>query len=73
VKELPPDLGRLETEELAVQAATRDERLGPLFRRWPRLAREELLELRRLYAERVRLARYVGELRRRRSGRRGVG
>jgi hypothetical protein len=72
MKELPPDLGSLDTDELAVQAAVRDERLTPLFRRWPKLGRNELTELRRLYAERVRLARYIGRLTQRR-GRRARG
>lgn len=60
MKELPEDLGRLDEDQLVVQAKVRDERLTPLFRRWPRLARDELRELRRLYSERVRLARYIG-------------
>jgi hypothetical protein len=66
VKELPPDLGRLDVDELAVQSAARDERLAPLFRKWPRLRKGELRELRRLYSERLRLARYLGRLRRER-------
>jgi hypothetical protein len=66
MKQLPPDLGQLDADELAVQSAARDERLTPLFRMWPRLGRAELRELRRLYTERVRLARYIGRLRRER-------
>jgi hypothetical protein len=42
-----------------------DRRLTALFRRWPRLSRRELGELRRLHDERIRLARHVGRLRRR--------
>jgi hypothetical protein len=60
MKQLPQDLGSLDDDQLVLQASARDERLAPLFRRWPRLARAELSELRRLYAERVRLARYIG-------------
>jgi hypothetical protein len=67
MKELPPDLELLDADELGVQTRTRDERITPLFRRWPKLARDELQELRRLYAERLRIARYVGELRRKRT------
>lgn len=66
MKELPPDLGLLDEKELAVQTGTRDSRLASLFRRWPGLAHDELRELRSLYSERVRLARHIGELRRRR-------
>jgi hypothetical protein len=64
MKQLPPDLRNLDADELGVQTRTRDERLEPLFRRWPKLARHEFQELTRLYAERLRIARYVGELRR---------
>ena len=67
MKELPPDLGQLDADELAVQSTVRDERLTPLFRRWPRLGRGELRELRLLYSERVRLARYIGRRRQQRS------
>jgi hypothetical protein len=65
MKQLPEDLDRLNEDQLVVQARVRDERLTPLFRRWPRLARDELRELRRLYSERVRLARYIGRVNRR--------
>ena len=41
-----------------------DERLTPLFRRWPALSELELHELRRVYAERQRLAKHLGKLRR---------
>jgi hypothetical protein len=70
MKQLPEDLGRLDEDQLVVQAKVRDERLTPLFRRWPGLARDELRELRRLYSERVRLARYIGRVRPRGRGRR---
>jgi hypothetical protein len=65
VKELPDDLAAMRTVELEQQRAVRDERLVPLFRRWPALSRTELRELRRLYGERLRIAKYVGRLRRR--------
>jgi hypothetical protein len=67
VKDLPDDLAAMETTELAQQGALRDERLAPLFRRWPALSRVELRQLRVLYAERVRIARYLGRFRHRRS------
>jgi hypothetical protein len=69
MKELPSDLEQLDPDEVVVQTSRRDERLDPLFRRWPQLARDELRELRRLYSDRVRLARHSGRLRRRRSRR----
>jgi len=64
MKDLPPDLGALDDADLVVQRATRDARLAALFRRWPRLGGRELNELRRLYDERLRLARHFGRLRR---------
>lgn len=64
MKDLPPDLGALDDDDLLVQRATRDARLAALFRRWPKLAGRELNELRRLYDERLRLARHFGRLRR---------
>lgn len=66
MKKLPPDLSMLDEDDLVVQRTTRDERLAVLFRKWPRLAREEGHELSRLWAERLRLARFVGRIRRRR-------
>ena len=66
MKELPPDLGALDDDDLVVQRATRDARLASLFRRWPGLAGRELNELRRLHDERLRLARHFGRLRGRR-------
>jgi hypothetical protein len=66
MKDLPPDLRALNDDDLVVQRATRDDRLATLFRRWPKLAGRELNELRRLYDERLRLARHFGGLRRRR-------
>jgi hypothetical protein len=43
----------------------RDVRLTSLFRRWPRVSEPERAELRKVYDERVRLAKHVGSLRRR--------
>ena len=63
MRELPQELAALDEDELVVQRVTRDERLAALFRRWPRLAGRELRELRRLYDERLRLARHVGRIR----------
>ena len=69
MKDLPPDLGALDDDDLVVQRETRDARLATLFRRWPKLAGRELKELRRLYDERLRLARHFGRIRRGRVGR----
>jgi hypothetical protein len=63
MKELPDDLAAMEVTELVQQRAVRDEYLAPLFRRWPALNRGELRELRRLYSERLRIAKFVGRLR----------
>ena len=63
MRELPQELAALDEDELVVQRVTRDERLAALFRRWPKLAGRELRELRRLYDERLRLARHVGRIR----------
>jgi hypothetical protein len=49
--------------ELSEQRALRDEHLAPLFRRWPALSRFELRQLRRMYAERLKIARYLGRRR----------
>jgi len=62
MRELPPELAVLDEDELAVQRAIRDDRLATLFRRWPKLAGRELQELRRLYDERLRLARHFGRI-----------
>jgi hypothetical protein len=63
--ELPPNLAALDDEVLLEERAARDETLRPLFRRWPSLSKTEMRELRRAYAERVRLARWLGRRRRR--------
>jgi hypothetical protein len=70
VKELPDDLTAMEADDLVHQGSLRDELLAPLFRRWPRLTQLEMGQLRALYAERVRIAKYLGRFRaRRRSAR----
>jgi hypothetical protein len=70
---LPTDLAAAEPSVLKREAEARDERMSPLFRRWPNLSRSEMAELRRLYSERLRLARYVGARRRRRRVTRALG
>ena len=67
MKELPDDLAVMGTAELSEQRALRDDQIAPLFQRWPALNRLELGRLRQLYAERLRIARYVGRLRARRA------
>lgn len=61
VEHLPEDLSELEPTDLDRAANVRDKRLSPLFRRWPSLNRLELPELKRIYNERLRLARHVGK------------
>jgi len=63
VRALPDDLAAMGDVELSEQRALRDDRLAPLFRRWPALSRFELGQLRRLYAERLKIARYLGRRR----------
>jgi hypothetical protein len=63
MKELPDDLALVGRAQLAEQRAIRDAKLTPLFRRWPALSRFELAELRRMYTERLRIARYLGRRR----------
>jgi len=62
---LPDDLSALDGPELTRARMERDERLTSLFRRWPRLSRGELRDLRVTYAERIRLARVFGRRSRR--------
>ena len=63
MKELPDDLAAMGTAELSEQRELRDDNLATLFRRWPALNRFELRRLRRMYAERLRIARYIGRRR----------
>lgn len=65
MRELPDDLAAMPPGELAEQRAVRDDRLAPLFKRWPALNRHESSELRKMYAERLKIARYLGRGRRR--------
>lgn len=65
VDQLPEDLSQLKPAALERAANLRDKRLSPLFRRWPSLNRLELSELKRLYTERLRLAKHLGKRRRR--------
>jgi hypothetical protein len=65
--ELPENLSALDDAALLRQRALRDEMLHPLFRRWPSLSQTEARELRRVYDERVRLAKWIGRARRRRT------
>ena len=66
MRDLPPELTTLDDRDLVVQRVARDERIAILFRKWPKLAGRELQELRRLYDERLRLARHFGRIRHRR-------
>ncbi len=60
VQQLPEDLSEVDRATLERATAVRDDRLSPLFRRWPSLSRTELSELKRLYNERLRLAKFLG-------------
>ena len=66
IERLPENVSELDRAELRQARDTRDKRLSVLFRRWPSLTKVEMKEIRRLYDERQRLARYVGSLRKRR-------
>ena len=63
MKELPDDLAAVPEDELALQRAGRDDLLTRLFRRWPKLSRGEQGELRKVYAECVRIAKFRGRVR----------
>ena len=63
VKKLPDDLSSMDATELSLQRDVRDDRLAPLFVRWPALTRAELLSLRELYRERILIAKHVGRRR----------
>jgi streptomycin 6-kinase len=60
---LPDDLSTLERDKLHEAREEQDAQLTPLFRRWPALSKQEMTELRRLYSERLRVARHLGFLR----------
>ena len=63
MKDLPQNLAALSPERASQAADARDKRISALFRRWPSLNRAETSELKRLYNERVRVARYIGAVR----------
>ena len=63
MKELPEDLAAMDADDLANQITRREELIAPLFRRWPKLSHVETSQLRLLYSERVRIAKYLGKLR----------
>ena len=63
MKRLPDDLAVMGAAELSAQRAIRDDKLATLFQRWPALDRTELHQLRQLYGERLKIARYVGRMR----------
>jgi hypothetical protein len=65
--DLPEDVTALPADVLERQAEVRDRRLASLFRRWPALKGAELAELRRLYEDRLRLAKSLGARRQRHS------
>lgn len=63
VKKLPENLSTLTPETLEEAVETRDKRMSPLFRRWPSLSKLESAELKRLYGERLRVAKFLGKRR----------
>jgi hypothetical protein len=63
IQRLPDDISELGRDELRKASDARDERLSPLFRRWPALSRVETKEIQLLHDERQRLARRIGLLR----------
>jgi hypothetical protein len=65
MKTLPRDLTQTDSTTLREARKDCDDRLTELFRRWPRLGRKEMRELQALYAERLRIAKHIGSLRRR--------
>jgi len=60
IQQLPEDLSELDLQALDRATNSRERRLSPLFRRWPSLSGGERSELKRLYNERLRLARHLG-------------
>ena len=73
ISELPQNLSALTPERMSHAAGVRDNRISALFKRWPTLSKVETSELKRLYNERLRLAKSVGTMRRHRRLRRGSG
>jgi hypothetical protein len=73
MQKLPQNLSTLTLEILREAVKTRDERMSPLFRRWPALNSREIDELKALYGERVRVAKHLGTRGRARVLRAGLG
>lgn len=71
ILELPQKLSALSPERMGQVADARDARISALFGRWPSLSEAEARELKKLYNERLRVARSLGAIRRRRLLRRG--
>lgn len=67
IRTLPDAVKKLPSEALEREAEVRDRHITSLFRRWPALNGAELSDLRRLYDERLRLAKSVGARRQRAS------
>ena len=61
---LPQDLSSLDTREIETMRDEQERRLTPLFRRWPALSSHERAELRRVYTERLRVAKFLGSRKR---------
>lgn len=61
---LPDDFSDLDVHALHRTASACDERMSPLFQRWPRLSVSERRDLDRLWSERLRVAKKLGGLRR---------
>jgi IS5 family transposase len=66
--DVPSSSQELNAEALERAVTAREKRLSPLFRKWPALSRIELAELKRLYNERLLIARYLGRRRARKAG-----
>ena len=63
MKKLPDDLSSMDATELSLQRDILDDRLAPLFVRWPALTRVEMRSLRELYRDSIRIAKHVGQRR----------
>lgn len=65
---LPQDLSDLDIREIESVRDKQERTLTPLFRRWPALSSQERAELRCVYAERLRVARFLGRRKRAKTG-----
>ncbi|MBA3375532.1 MAG: hypothetical protein H0U00_06925 [Actinobacteria bacterium] len=63
IDDLPENLSALNPEGMREEADVRDTRISALFGRWPALSSVEASELKKLYNERLRVARSVGATR----------